>query len=171
MSDPAKDFKSELEQAFDKAFKSAKGGDVTWNEFIKTYGIAPLGDKEKEFLLKSDMKIATGAFPIELRRVFQVILAKYAAVAATAENAAVLTLLNNYNIDVEVIRYYNRIKPFTGMSDIFKNAKSTTKNYSEGIGEARKSAHRCKSCGAPRLEEMQYDECLFCGSELFVPNN
>jgi rRNA maturation endonuclease Nob1 len=57
------------------------------------------------------------------------------------------------------------------MGDIFKNAKTSTKNYSEGIGEARKSAIRCKNCGAPRLQEMQYDDCLFCGSELFEPNN
>ena len=33
--------------------------------------------------------------------------------------------------------------------------------------EGRKTLLKCKNCGAPRLEEMQYDNCLFCGSKLF----
>lgn len=171
MSGSPKDFQAEIDRAFATAFKSAKGGDATWNALMATYLIMPLSDKEKEALLNSNMKIAGGAFPIELRRVLHAITMKYIAIAETAENTMMQDLLRGYNLDAEVMKYYTRIKPFGGMSDIFKNAKTTTKNYSEGIGGARKSAIRCKNCGAPRLEEMQYDDCLFCGSELFEPNN
>jgi hypothetical protein len=169
MGEPVKDFQTEVDAAFSTAFKSTKGGDETWNALMATYLIKPLSDGEKEALLNSSMKINAGAFPIELRRVLQAIVRKHASL--TVQLPIMQDLLRNYNLDAEVIRYYNRIKPFSGMSDIFKNAKSTTKNYSEGIGAAKKSAIRCKNCGAPRLEEMQYDECMFCGSELFEPNN
>jgi len=169
MSNAPKDFQAEVDHAFATAFKSAKGGDEKWNALLATYMIMPLGNNEKEALLNSPMKIAGGAFPIELRRVLQAIVLKHAAVAS--QNEALHTLILSYNLDAEVMKYYTRIKPFGGMSDIFKNAKTTTKNYSEGIGEAKKSAIRCKNCGAPRLDIHQDDECLFCGSDLFEPNN
>jgi hypothetical protein len=171
MSDPVKNFQAEVDQVFAAAIKSAKGGDATWNSLLTSYSIMPLTDQQKEALLKSEMKIAGGAFPIEVRWVLQAIVMKHASFAANAENKNVQNLLLSYNMDAEVMKYYTRIKPFNGMADIFKNAKTTTKNYSEGIGEARKSAIRCKNCGAPRLEEMQYDNCMFCGSELFENNN
>lgn len=129
----------------------------------------PLTQQQKEALLNSEMKIAGGAFPIEVRWVLQAIVLKHTALADAFPD--VKNLLLQYNMDGEVMKYYTRIKPFGGMSDIFKNAKTTTKNYSEGIGEAKKSAIRCKNCGAPRLEIHQDDECLFCGGNLFESNN
>lgn len=169
MGEPVKDFQAEVDKAFATAFKSAKGGDDTWNALLATYSIMPLTENQKEALLNSSMKIAGGAFPIELRKVLHAIVRKHAAL--TIQLPMMVEMLRNYNLDAEVMKYYTRIKPFGGMGDIFKNAKTTTKNYSEGIGGAKKSAIRCKNCGAPRLEEMQYDDCLFCGSELFEPNN
>lgn len=165
MSDFMKKFQTEVDLVFSAAIKSAKGGDEKWNSLLTSYSIMPLTQQQKEALLNSEMKIAGGAFPIEVRWVLQAIVMKYAALAEG--NPDVKDLLLRYNMDGEVMKYYTRIKPFGGMSDIFKNAKSTTKNYSEGIGGARKSVIRCKNCGAPRLEIMQYDDCLFCGSELF----
>ena len=109
--------------------------------------------------------MTTGAFPIELRWALEAIIQKHRNLAA--DNQPLLDLVNGFSVEAELMRYQNKIKPFGGFNNIFKNAVSSTKNYSEGIGEARKTAHRCKSCGAPRLEEMQYDSCLFCGSELF----
>ncbi len=169
MSDPIKKFQAEVDHAFATAFKSAKGGDETWNALLASYSIMPLNANQKEALLNSSMKIAGGAFPIELRWVLHAILIKHTTYPDI--NPDVKNFLLLYNMDGEVMKYYTRIKPFGGMGDIFKNAKTSTKNYSEGIGEARKSAIRCKNCGAPRLQEMQYDDCLFCGSELFEPNN
>ena len=167
MSETIKDFQTEVSKAFDAAFKSAKGGDEKWNGVLESYSIKPLSEKEKQTLLNSDMKIATGAFPIEYRRVLQAIMRKYASLSIQSQ--VVQDFLRNFQIDAEIMKYHQKIKPFTGMSDIFKNAKSTSTKYSKGIQGAKQSTHRCKNCGAPRLEEMQYDECLFCGSELFEP--
>ena len=145
MSDPIKNFQSEVDQIFSAAIKSAKGGDEKWNSLLASYSIKPLTAEQKEALLKSEMKIAGGAFPIEVRWALQAILMKHAALAEA--NPDVKNLLLQYNMDGEVMKYYTRIKPFGGMSDIFKNAKSTTKNYSEGIGAAKKTLIRCKNCG------------------------
>ncbi len=171
MSEISREFQTEVDHVFSVAIKSAKGGDENWNNLLSKYSIMPLTDKEKEALLNSEMKIAGGAFPIEVRRVLHAILQKHIGLAS--QNETLLSFLQAYsvNMDKEVMKYYTRIKPFGGMSDIFKNAKTTTKNYSEGIGEAKKSAIRCKNCGAPRLEIHQDDECLFCGSELFETKN
>lgn len=165
MSNPFNEFKAETELAFDKAFKSSKGGDDHWNSFLSEYGIKPLTQGNKESLSKMDLPMTTGAYPIEFRWVLEAIINKHRAMAI--DNQPLLALINGFNIDAELIRYQNKIKPFGGFNNIFKNAVSSTKNYSEGISEARKTAIRCKSCGAPRLEEMQYESCLFCGSELF----
>lgn len=167
MSEAVKDIESEVTNAHDAAFKSAKGGDEKWNQVLESYSIKPLSDKEKEFLLNSDMKIATGAFPIELRRVLQAIHRKHSVLSMQSQT--IQDFLRNFNIDAEIMRYHQKIKPFGGMSDIFKNAKTTSTKYSKGIQGAKTSTHSCKNCGAPRLEEMQYEECLFCGSELFEP--
>jgi len=165
MSNPLQEIQAEISQAVDSAFKSAKGGDEKWNSVLENYSVKPLTENQKEALLNSSMKISTGAFPIELRWVILSILHKHAG--ASANSVEVMNFINSYGIDAEVMKYYNKIKPFGGLGDIFKNAKTSTKNYSEGIGEAKKSAIRCKNCGAPRLDTMQYDECMFCGSELF----
>jgi rRNA maturation endonuclease Nob1 len=53
------------------------------------------------------------------------------------------------------------------MNDIFSNASVTQNKYSEGLKDEKHHTFKCKNCGAPRLEEMQYDNCLFCGSVLF----
>jgi hypothetical protein len=169
MGDPIKNFQSEVDKVFSTAIKSAKGGDENWNSVLSSYSIMPLSQKQKEALLNSEMKIAGGAFPIEVRWVLQAIVMKHANIVGI--NDDLKNLLLSYNMDGEVMKYYTRIKPFGGMSDIFKNAKTTTKNYSEGIGEAKKSAIRCKNCGAPRLDVHQDDECLFCGGNLFENNN
>jgi len=171
MSNPSREFQTEVDHVFSTAVKSAKGGDDNWNTLLAKYSIMPLTKEEKEALLNSEMKIAGGAFPIEVRRVLLAILQKHTGIANT--DAELATALSKYSLhmDAEVMKYYTRIKPFGGMNDIFKNAKNTTKNYSEGIGEAKKSAIRCKNCGAPRLEIHQDNECLFCGSELFETQN
>lgn len=171
MSDKSREFQAEVDHVFATAIKSAKGGDDNWNALLSKYSIMPLSSQEKEALLNSEMKIAGGAFPIEVRRVLQVVLHKHMGMADHDESLAISISKYSMHMDAEVMKYYTRIKPFGGMSDIFKNAKTTTKNYSEGIGEAKKSVIRCKNCGAPRLEIHQKDECLFCGSELFETPN
>ena len=164
-----KDFNSEIEQAFSSAYHSEKGGDEKWNEVLKLYDVSPLTKEEKESLLNSEMKIVKGAFPIELRRVYEKIISKYSGLVEG--NQKLHGALNNFNMESNVIEYYQKIKPFTGLNDIFTNASSSLTKYSQGMQKAKHHTIKCKSCGAPRLEEMQYDDCLFCGSKLFETSN
>lgn len=162
------DFKSEIDKVTSSAFLSAKGGDDNWNKVIAEYNVIPLTLSEKESLLNSQMKITKGAFPIELRRVIEIVIAKYAAL----NNALLNSELSKFNIESKILEYYQKIKPFAGMGDIFKNASnSSLTKYSQGLQKEKHMTIKCKNCGAPREEEMQYDNCLFCGSKLFETNN
>jgi hypothetical protein len=159
------DFNTEIDQAFQNAWHSEKGGDEKWNNILNTYGVIPLTKEEKDFLLNSEMKITRGAFPIELRRVFEVIIQKNISLASSSQKLT--TALNNFNMEAKVLEYYQKIKPFSGLGDIFKNAATGTQKYSSGLQKEKQKTMTCKNCGAPRLDEMQYDNCLFCGSKLF----
>jgi hypothetical protein len=160
-----KDFNAEIDNAFQKAWHSEKGGDDNWNNTLSEYGITPISSEDRNYLLNSEMKIARGAFPIELRRVFEMICAKYRMMAAASPELT--NALNNFDLDARVKEYYLKIKPFSGLGDIFKNAQTGTQKYSSGLQKEKQKTMTCKNCGAPRLEEMQYDNCLFCGSKLF----
>jgi len=159
-------FSAEIEKAFQSAFHSERGGDDKWRAVMESYGVLPLSPKDRESLLNSEMKIARGAFPIELRRVYEQIFGKYAALSGG--NTELQNALKSFSMENRVIEYYQKIKPFSGLGDIFKNASSSQTKYSQGLQAAKQLTIKCKSCGAPRLEEMQYDNCLFCGSPLFV---
>jgi len=111
------------------------------------------------------MKITRGAFPIELRGVFGKIIEKYKVLESTS--ALLAGAIQKFDMDSKVREYYQKIKPFSGLGDIFKNAATGTQKYSSGLQKEKHKTITCKNCGAPRLEEMQYDNCLFCGSKLF----
>ena len=159
------DFNSEIDIAYRSAWQAAKGGDEIWYKILNNYGAKPLTDEEKGYLSNSSMKIATGAYPIELRRVYDCIITKYKANASSSQ--ALTQALNNFDMETKIKEYYQKIKPFSGLSDIFKNAQTGTAKYSSGLQKEKQLTIKCKNCGAPRLEEMQYDSCLFCGSKLF----
>lgn len=156
-------FNTEIEKAFQAAWHSERGGDDKWTDFLNSYGVNPLSSEEKDYLLNSEMKIAKGAYPIELRRVYEKIIEKYSA----SGDEQLRSAISNFDMDARVKEYYQKIKPFTGLGDIFKNASTGTAKYSEGLQKEKQLTIKCKNCGAPRLEEMQYDNCLFCGSKLF----
>jgi len=158
-------FNSETEQAFSAAYHSAKGGDDNLNKLLQSYGIEPLSMDIKDSLLNSKMKIACGAFPVELRRVYEKVADKYTSQSGGSQK--VLAAISSFNVEDKVIQYYKKIKPFGGINDIFKNASAGTAKYSQGLQKEKQMTIKCKSCGAPRLEEMQYDTCMFCGSKLF----
>lgn len=150
-----KEFDKEIDSVFQSAFHAAKGGDAKWDSLMQSYGAESLPQTDREKLLNSEMKITRGAFPIELRRVLEKVAVKYPDDA------------KNYDMDAKVLEYYQKIKPFSGLGDIFKNASVGTAKYSQGLQKAKQHTYKCKNCGAPRLEEMQYDNCMFCGSKLF----
>lgn len=153
------EFNKEIDSAFQSAWHADKGGDAKWDAVMHSYGAEPLPQADREKLLNSEMKITRGAFPIELRRVFEKIIGKY-------PNDS-----KGFDMDSKVLEYYQKIKPFSGLGDIFRNASTGTAKYSQGMQAAKHHTIKCKNCGAPRLEEMQYDNCLFCGSKLFVKSS
>jgi hypothetical protein len=159
------DFNSDIDTAFRTAWQAAKGGDENWYKLLNSYGAKPLTDEEKGYLTNSSMKIATGAFPIEVRRVYDCIIEKHHAIASSSQ--PLMQAINSFEMEAKVKEYYQKIKPFSGLGDIFKNAQTGTAKYSTGLQKEKQSTMKCKNCGAPRLEEMQYDNCLFCGSKLF----
>lgn len=151
----SREFEKEIDNVFQSALHSAKGGDANWDSVVNFYGAEPLPQADREKLLNSEMKIARGAFPIELRRVMEKVVAKYPEAAGS------------FNMDAKVMEYCQKIKPFSGLGDIFKNASVGTAKYSQGLQKAKQHTYKCSNCGAPRLEEMQNDNCMFCGSMLF----
>ncbi|MEO8447775.1 MAG: hypothetical protein ABI528_09785 [bacterium] len=157
------EFKAETEDAFQKAWHSEKGGDSNWENYLQTYGVESLTDSEKQMLLNSEIKIAKGAFPLELRRVYDKIIEKF----STRGDAELMNVIRDFKMDEKIMEYYRKIKPFSGMNDIFGNASATQDKYSAGMQKAKHHTIKCKNCASPRLEEMQYDICLFCGSKLF----
>lgn len=165
--DLLKQFNNEIDGAFQAAWHSEKGGDEKWNSLLLKYGIQPLDKEYRDALLNSEMKIARGAFPIELRRVYEKIIEKHRSNVSLNQDLA--SVINSFDMDGKVKEYYQKIKPFSGMSDIFKNAGVGTQKYSIGLQKEKQYTIRCKNCAAPRLKEMQYDSCLFCGSKLFEP--
>jgi hypothetical protein len=166
MDESLKNFNTEIEKVFQSAFHAAKGGDDNWNKVVETYGAQPLTADVKKMLFDSEMKIVKGAFPIELRRVYEKIIEKYSALAGSDQNLS--QSLKSFDMEGKVLEYYQKIKPFSGLGDIFKNASTGTAKYSQGLKSEKQHTFKCKNCGAPRLEEMQYDNCMFCGSVLFV---
>ena len=164
-----KQFKTETDAAFQAAFHSEKGGDAKWQALLEKYGAQQLSPEEKEALSKSTMKITRGCYPIELRRVYDKIISTYSQQAGQSPNLR--AALTAFDMDGKVLEYYQKVKPFGGIGDIFKNASTGTAKYSQGLQKEKQLTIKCKNCGAPRLEEMQYDNCLFCGSKLFETGN
>jgi hypothetical protein len=70
-------------------------------------------------------------------------------------------------IKEETDKYISQVKQKVGVSDIFANAFSGMNQFSQGLTESGTITKKCDSCGAPRLDTDQYDDCYFCGAPLF----
>ncbi|CAN5613992.1 hypothetical protein BH10BAC5_BH10BAC5_02110 [soil metagenome] len=170
--DATKKFDNEIENAWQKAYHSEKGGGNEWIELEKVYGAISLTEEEKRNLSAGEMKITKGAYPVQLRRVFEKIKEKYSGILSLLsgeEKEKLSFALNSFDSDKKVMEYYSKIKPFSGIGDIFKNSAIGTQKYSTGLKAEKHFTIKCKNCGSPRLEEDNVisDECLFCGSILF----
>ncbi len=168
--DAAKEFTDKIDSAWQSAYHSEKGGGADWKNIMDKYEADSLTPEEKAKISSGEMKITKGAYPIELRRVYEKIISanktKLAALSGE-EKEDLNTVLNSFNTDKKVLEYYSKIKPFSGIGDIFKNSAIGTEKYSSGLKAEKQFTIKCKNCGAPRLEEEQNNECAFCGSKLF----
>lgn len=165
-----KEFTDEIDSAWQFAYHSEKGGGADWKNILDKYEVVPLTLEEKSMLSSGEMKITKGAYPIELRRVYEKIISKNnskLAALSGEEKEKLSNALNSFDMDKKVLEYYSKIKPFSGIGDIFKNSAIGTQKYSAGLKSERHFTIKCKNCEAPRLEEEQGNECAFCGSKLF----
>jgi len=179
------DFKKEVETILDIAKKSPKGGGEEWHSLLKKHSIEPLPADLRKDVEMQIPGMTSGAFPFEVRMVFQKVLADAEAKIKELDGFQYIHddfnlhdalyelkfyFSNRFDINFEINKYYSMIKAPVTLNNIFANASMGMNMYSSGLKDSRTGTIRCKSCGAPRLKENQYDLCFYCGSNLFSKN-
>jgi len=171
-------FNQEFDNATNLALETKKGGDEKWYNFLDGYEIEPLPEIQKQMYYSSGMNVTKGAVPAELRKVYQIIrnkaTKKYWNTFKNIELSVEADFLWDDFLDrlgdfikEEIDIYIGKIKQKVTVSDVFANAFSGMNKYSQGLSESGLNTKQCNSCGSPRLDEDQYDECYFCGTPLF----
>jgi hypothetical protein len=175
----------EKQTIIEKALATDNFFNKDWDDYLLTWNIAPRQLAEREDDLKNGAAISKGALPVEVREVFTVLKEKYELLCkqlrANYENELreeddteeklwefEHRTLDSF-IESETKKYIKKIRKPTGNSldDALKNAEQSKNKWSSNLQEAKAYMIRCKSCGAARLHTNQYDNCKFCGSELF----
>jgi hypothetical protein len=173
------DFEQAHKQATDTALNSPKGGDANWYAILNNYQIQPSNLEQKNRYYSSGIPVNKGAFPTELRKVYETI--RFIAIKAFRDkigNADLVgdadNLWDNFNnrlrdfLNVDIDSYIGKIKQKVGVADIFANAFTSMNQFSHGLKESGTVTKKCENCGAPRLDTDQYGECYFCGTPLFA---
>ncbi|NJO87652.1 MAG: hypothetical protein HC831_00835 [Chloroflexia bacterium] len=172
------DFENKIAEITQTAIDSPKGGDTNWYKLAEQYDIEPATENQKNAYYSKGIPVSKGALPTELRNVFKSLrhktIKKYRnkfdniELSIDAEiywNDFVIRLKDF--IEDEVSAYVGKIKQAVNVSNIFANAFSGMNRYSNNLNESGLNTKKCKSCGSPRQDEDQYDECYFCGTPLF----
>jgi hypothetical protein len=160
------------------ALNCPKGGNEAWFELIKKYNIEPVPENQKTLYYSQGVPITKGAFPSELRKLYQSL--RYEVIYTFRQNFSIdklsfeaadvwddfIRYLERF-IEEAINKYIGDIKQKVGVSDIFANAFSGMNKYSVGLKGSDLNTKQCKSCGSPRLDTDQYGECYFCGTLLF----
>jgi len=180
------DFKNEVESALKVAKQAPKGGGDEWFALLRNHEIQPLTDEIRGQVSMQIPTMTSGAYPFEVRMVLDKIFNKYKEITKNLNNDKYIKdhfelndalydvnfyLTRRFDVDFEINKYYSMIKAPVTLNNIFANASSSLNIYSSNLKESRSDTLRCKSCGAPRLKENQYDFCVFCGSNLFSKTN
>src|SRR5688500_9047815 len=118
MTEPVKNSNKAMDAAFQSAFHAETGGAAKWQEVMTSYGAEGISAEIMQKLLEAEMKVNRGAYPVELRRVYEKIIMK----DASGADAELKNAINSFDMEGKVVEYYNKIKPFSGLGDIFKNA-------------------------------------------------
>ncbi len=172
------DFENKVAEITQTALNSPKGGDTNWYKLVEQYDIEPATENQKNAYYSKGIPVSKGALPTELRNVFKSLryktIKKYRNKFDNIElfidaeifwNDFVIRLKDF--IEDEVSAYVGKIKQAVNVSNIFANAFSGMNRYSNNLNESGLNTKKCKSCGSPRQDEDQYDECYFCGTLLF----
>jgi hypothetical protein len=171
-------FHAKVKEVTQIAIKCQKGGNVSWFELIKKYNIEPIPENQKNLYYSQGIPIEKGAFPSELRLLFQSL--RFEVISnlqqsfpedelsdeASEQWDDFMHYLRDF-IEREMSNYLSEIKQKVSVSNIFANAFSGMNKFSGGLKESNLNTKQCKNCGSPRLDNDQYETCYFCGTPLF----
>jgi len=178
LKDMVAEFEKSVKKIIETALNLPKGGDSNWYQLIEQYGVEPSTEDQKNAYYSKGIPVSKGALPTEIRNVFKFLrhstIKKYRdkfeniELSVDAEvfwNDFVVRLRDF--IEDEVSAYVGKIKQEVNVSNIFANAFSSMNQFSNNLKESGTDTKKCNSCGSPRHDEDQYDECYFCGTPLF----
>lgn len=174
-------FVEEFKTSLTKINELAKSNITDWHAYLKELDIATITIAQREKAKSSGLALPEIAFPAEYRNVLKRLKQDYKQQLKQLQKEVeddfdADDLLDEFVrriysslIQDELGRYLNSTKPAVSISDIFANASPSINKYSvkkEDMGDKSYSI-KCKTCGAARLEEDQYDDCFYCGTPLF----
>lgn len=172
------DFPKEIEKVFKIAKKSDSQKDKEWDKLLIEYEIKPLSSEERTKIIERGLSIKKGALPSELRLLLEKIRNKYIFLVDKFDDDLLedevsrkdldnfrYQILENF-IENKIKEYINQIKEPVALNTIFANASKSIGRIAQ-LQEAKLYTIKCKTCGAARLEEDQYNHCSYCGSQVF----
>ncbi|MBK7882708.1 MAG: hypothetical protein IPJ81_01905 [Chitinophagaceae bacterium] len=156
-----------------------------WDTYLLSWNVTPRNINEREDDLKTGIPVSKGALPVEVREVFIRLKEKYDKICkelrgnyakALQEEDEIEEKLWEFEhrklsdfVETETKKYIKKIKKpvDNSLDNLLQNAEQNKNKWSSNLQDAKSYMIRCKSCGAARLLTDQYDNCKFCGSELF----
>jgi len=159
------------------AFEAALSNQSDWMEIKEKWKVENVGEQEINGFRKSGLPQPIGAFPIEFKlfldKQVHFYLKKIKEETAFPKARAVMNALLDFEMEIraaqetELSRFVQASKPKLSVADIFNNAAPSLNQYSKNTIADKSYSIKCKTCGAARLEEEQYDNCFYCGTPLF----
>jgi hypothetical protein len=152
------------------------GGGPAWDALLRHYGIAPLGDHERRFIVQH-MRLARGAVPAEVRVVFTGLHAwaqreldsARGDPAAAGFAARLATLVDQETAKYEASLGLAPLPPLPpptpaapSLASIFSNAQTTSKEV-PWAGQTFKQVGSltCIHCGGPQEQPLDF-MCRYC---------
>jgi len=151
------------------------------HDYLNRLKINPIGEEERAQAKRKGLDIPAIAFPFEYRAALVVFKKRIKEIVVVLkhdieiiDNRIAQSELEDFTdkylkklIKKELKKYINLSKPKVSVSDIFANASTSINKFApKEVGDKSYSI-KCKTCGAARLEEDQYDDCFYCGTPLF----
>ena len=176
-----KEFTSKFHSELESINKCAMSNLTDWHAYLNELIIAQVSNVQREAAKASGLPLPKVAFPSEYRAVLELLKTNtkpelHKLQQEVKDDFDADDLLDEFVrrkfsslIDDELGKYLEKSKPSVSVSDIFANASTSMNKYSVQEKDAGDKSYsiKCKTCGAARLEEDQYDSCFYCGSPLF----
>ena len=175
------DLKEQFHEELDTLRLVAQSDIPSWHDYLKTIAVTPIGDIQRDEAKAKGIDIPKVAFPSEYRaalvifkkKIRDIVVALKSKILAVEDDIAENDLEDFTDkylkklVKKELKRYIEKNKPNVSVANIFANASTSINKFSpKEVGDKSYSI-KCKTCGAVRLEEDQYDDCFYCGTPLF----